>query len=341
MINLSSLPHAISLVPQRTVEFVWQLVWAARQRCIMSKDGTSAHHGKLRHAAAARVTAHPFVLANAISTSAYLVAVLAGVPYSHVVADPGPTVAPHLALPAGVPFLRQNETAGRGPVSRSQRLAAVEACGAGSRQHPGGGARKGSGKGSGKGIGRSRKGSEKAVGESPPLTHTPSRAATVVSPFGPGRGRRCGCLYTMCTGSGLSCAHRCSCPRSGCSGTCANQHNPLQTRVDNMFTRPHAHSTAAQTSAMLLPGSGGGGGGGGGNGNTSCWRRRRRRRRCEQCHTGSSCAHRSARRRIPCRSPCHGRARCRPNRRRDCHSAAPPITFSRCFSIDGERASAK
>ena len=29
------------------------------------------------------------------------------------------------------------------------------------------------------------------------------------------------------------------------------------------------------------------------------------------------------------------------SRRRDCHSAAPPSTFSRCFNSDGERASAK
>ena len=27
--------------------------------------------------------------------------------------------------------------------------------------------------------------------------------------------------------------------------------------------------------------------------------------------------------------------------RRDCHSAAPPSTFSRCFNSDGERASEK
>ena len=29
------------------------------------------------------------------------------------------------------------------------------------------------------------------------------------------------------------------------------------------------------------------------------------------------------------------------SRRRDCHSAAPPSNFSRCFNSDGERASAK
>ena len=29
------------------------------------------------------------------------------------------------------------------------------------------------------------------------------------------------------------------------------------------------------------------------------------------------------------------------SRWRDCHSAAPPSTFSRCFNSDGERASAK
>ena len=29
------------------------------------------------------------------------------------------------------------------------------------------------------------------------------------------------------------------------------------------------------------------------------------------------------------------------SRRRDCHSAAPPCTFSRCFNSDGERASVK
>ena len=30
-----------------------------------------------------------------------------------------------------------------------------------------------------------------------------------------------------------------------------------------------------------------------------------------------------------------------PSRRPDCHSAAPPSTFSRCFNSDGERASSK
>ena len=29
------------------------------------------------------------------------------------------------------------------------------------------------------------------------------------------------------------------------------------------------------------------------------------------------------------------------SRRRDCHSAAPPSTYSRCFNRDGERAPAK